>query len=71
MNLDILGNLGEFLGAIGVIVSLIYLAGQIRQNTRAVYNRDFREFVERERELQGPTDPRQWAPASVLPQSSD
>ena len=30
MSLDILGNLGEFLGAIGVIVSLIYLARQIR-----------------------------------------
>jgi thymidylate synthase ThyX len=31
-----LGSLGEFLGAIGVIVSLIYLATQIRQNTRAI-----------------------------------
>ena len=172
MSLDILGNLGEFLGAIGVIVSLIYLARQIRQNPRAVktashhaitdsfnsfltllvkdrrasdilsrgigdlaalsederdtfysllgilfgqfanaffhyshgmvdetqwvrwriatgwyvgfpgvaiwwanrravYDQDFRDFVERERELQGPTDPGQWAPAIVLPQSSD
>ena len=31
-----LGSLGEFVGAIGVVLSLIYLATQIRQNTRAV-----------------------------------
>ena len=31
-----LGALGELLGAIGVIASLIYLAAQVRQNTRAM-----------------------------------
>ena len=31
---EILGNLGEFVGAIGVVVTLVYLAYQIRQNTR-------------------------------------
>lgn len=31
-----LGALGELLGAIGVIASLIYLAIQVRQNTRAM-----------------------------------
>ena len=31
-----LGAIGEFLGAIGVIATLIYLAVQIRQNTRAM-----------------------------------
>lgn len=36
MTLEDLGNIGEFIAAIGVIVSLIYLATQIRQNTRAV-----------------------------------
>jgi hypothetical protein len=36
MTLMELGALGEFLGAIGVIVTLIYLAVQIRQNTRAM-----------------------------------
>ena len=36
MSLQDLGNLGEFIGAIGVVVSLIYLAAQIRHNTRAV-----------------------------------
>jgi hypothetical protein len=35
MSLEDLGNIGEFVGAIGVIVSLIYLAVQIRQNTRS------------------------------------
>jgi len=33
--LDALGNLGDFLGGIGVVVTLIYLALQIRQNTAA------------------------------------
>ena len=31
-----LGALGEFVGAIGVVVTLAYLAVQIRQNTRAM-----------------------------------
>ena len=33
--LEALGNIGDFLGGIGVVVTLLYLAGQIRQNTRA------------------------------------
>lgn len=36
MTLMELGALGEFLGAIGVIVTLVYLAIQIRQNTHAL-----------------------------------
>ncbi len=31
-----LGAVGEFAGAIGVIATLVYLAAQIRQNTRAM-----------------------------------
>lgn len=34
-NLESLANLGEIVGAIAVVVSLIYLAVQVRQNTRA------------------------------------
>ncbi len=34
MSLQDLGNIGEFIGAIGVVLSLFYLAIQIRQNTR-------------------------------------
>ena len=33
MNLESLGNLGDFLGGIAVIATLIYLALQVRQNT--------------------------------------
>jgi hypothetical protein len=36
MSLEDLGNIGEFVAAVAVIVSLIYLALQIRQNTRSV-----------------------------------
>lgn len=34
--LDILGNVGDFVGGIGVVVTLIYLAVQIRQNSKVV-----------------------------------
>ena len=33
--LDALGNIGDFVGGIAVIVTLIYLAVQVRQNTRS------------------------------------
>ena len=36
MDLDALGNLGDFIGGIGVLATLIYLASQIRQNTSSV-----------------------------------
>lgn len=36
MTLDDLGSLGEFVGAVAVVISLVYLALQVRQNTRAV-----------------------------------
>ena len=31
---EALGNLGDFVGGVAVIVTLVYLAGQVRQNTR-------------------------------------
>ncbi len=34
--IEALGNIGDFLGGIGVVITLIYLAGQIRQNTRSI-----------------------------------
>ena len=34
MDLDALGNIGDFLGGMGVVVTLVYLAAQIRQNTK-------------------------------------
>lgn len=36
MNWDALAALSEFIGAISVVVTLIYLSMQIRQNTRAI-----------------------------------
>ena len=36
MNLEELGNLGEFIAAIATLATLVYLALQIRQNTRSV-----------------------------------
>ena len=51
MNWDAIGAVGELLGAIGVIASLVYLAGQIRdsreqmsQNTRAVRAGAYQQF---------------------------
>ena len=34
--LEALGNLGDFIGGIAVVVTLLYLAAQIRQNTSAL-----------------------------------
>lgn len=34
--IEALGNIGDLLGGIGVVITLIYLAGQIRQNTRSI-----------------------------------
>ncbi len=36
MNWDAIGAIGEVVGAVGVIVSLLYLALQIRQNSNVV-----------------------------------
>jgi hypothetical protein len=37
VTLQDLANFGEFIGAVGVVVSLLYLAREIRQNTKAVW----------------------------------
>jgi hypothetical protein len=36
MNWEAIGAVGETLGAAGVIITLVYLATQLRQNTRAL-----------------------------------
>jgi hypothetical protein len=36
MNLNDLANLGQIVGAVGVMITLVYVALQIRQNTNAV-----------------------------------
>jgi len=44
--LQALGNLGEFIGAVGVVVSLIYLAQQMNQNTTQVRAASFNSMVQ-------------------------
>jgi hypothetical protein len=44
--LESLGHLGEFVGAIGVVISLIYLAQQMRQNTTSVRAASFNSMVQ-------------------------
>ncbi len=41
-----LGNLGEFVGAIGVVISLVYLARQMIQNTDSVRAASFNSMVQ-------------------------
>ncbi len=43
--LEALGNMGDFVGGIGVVATLIYLAVQIRQNTRAMKMASRQEIV--------------------------
>ncbi|HEX7719963.1 MAG TPA: hypothetical protein VF389_09160 [Woeseiaceae bacterium] len=46
-NLESLANLGEVIGAIAVVVSLVYLAVQVRQNTHAQQTENFSRALER------------------------
>ncbi|MDA0329905.1 MAG: hypothetical protein O2958_12970 [Gemmatimonadetes bacterium] len=41
-----LGNIGEFVGALGVVVSLVYLARQMIQNTLTVRAASFNQMVQ-------------------------
>jgi hypothetical protein len=45
MNIEALGNLGDFISGVGVIVTLIYLAIQIRQNTIATRTDSYQAVV--------------------------
>lgn len=36
MNWEAVGAVGEILGAVAVVITLVYLAMQVRQNTKAV-----------------------------------
>ena len=51
MTLSDLGNLGEFIGAIAVVLSLLYLAVQIRQNTRSVRGATYQALVSHAAEM--------------------
>ena len=43
--LDTLGNFGDFVGGIGVIVTVAYLAYQVRQNTNATKSASYQAVV--------------------------
>ncbi len=45
MNWDAIGAIAELFGAVGVIASLVYLAVQIRQNTRTVKVSSYQQLV--------------------------
>ena len=42
---QLLGNYGEFVGAIAIVVTLIYLAVQLKQNTASVKANAYQEWV--------------------------
>ena len=46
MTFEELGGLGEFIGAIAVIASLLYVAIQLRQNTRSLRTASFQAVVQ-------------------------
>lgn len=52
MDLDSLAKLGEFVGGIFVVISLVYLAYQVRQNTRSLRTENFARALERMSTLQ-------------------
>ena len=54
MNWDAIAAVGELLGAAGVIVSLLYLASQLRQNTVAVKTASAADAAKNMREITGP-----------------
>jgi len=45
LNLEALGNIGDFVGGLAVIATLIYLAAQVRQNTTALRTASRQEIV--------------------------
>jgi hypothetical protein len=46
VNLESLGNIGEFVGAIAVVASLLYLALQARHNTAALRSAAYRDATD-------------------------
>lgn len=52
MDLSTLANLGEFIGGMFVVVSLVYLAHQVRQNTRSLQAENYARLLDRMSTLQ-------------------
>jgi hypothetical protein len=47
MDLQSLANLGEFVSALAVVISLIYLAFQVRQNTQSLRTENYARALDR------------------------
>jgi hypothetical protein len=52
LSLETLANLGEFVSGVAVVVSLVYLALQVRQNTRSLRTENYARALERLASLQ-------------------
>jgi len=52
MDIDTLAKLGEFVGGFFVVVSLVYLAYQVRQNTRSLRSENYARVLDRMSTLQ-------------------
>ena len=52
MDLDSLAKLGEFVGGVFVVVTLVYLAHQVRQNTRSLQTENYGRVLDRMSTLQ-------------------
>ena len=54
MNWDAISAVAESVGALGVIITLVYLAAQIRSNTKAVRSATYDSFVAQFRDWNAP-----------------
>ena len=52
MTLETLANLGEFISAVAVVLSLVYLAFQVRQNTQSLRTENYARALDRVAVLQ-------------------
>ena len=52
MDLDSLANIGDFVGGVFVVISLVYLAHQVRLNTRSLKSENYARVLERMSTLQ-------------------
>jgi hypothetical protein len=52
MGLDSLAQVGEFVGGVFVVISLVYLAHQVRQNTRSLRTENYARVLDRMSTLQ-------------------
>ena len=51
MDIQTLGNLGEFIGSLAVLVTLVYLAVQTRQTVKTVRQKSHSDILARRQDL--------------------